>query len=52
MEQLTKRQIIALEMLKTRTKLISDIEDNQTYLIAKALDFADRFIDISEADQD
>lgn len=51
MNELTKRQIIALEILKGHKGLIDIGEDFQADFICKALDFADYFIDISEADQ-
>lgn len=51
MEQLTKRQIIALEILKGHRGLIDGNEDKQATMISNALDFADYFIDISEDEQ-
>ena len=48
MDELTKRQKIALEMLSGTLSLISLNEDRKIEFICNALEFADLFIDISE----
>ena len=48
MNELTKRQKIALEMLSGTLSLISLNEDRKIEFIDNALKFADLFIDISE----
>ncbi len=48
MEQLTKKQFIALEMLKGKPDLIVINMNQQKEIIQNALDFADYFLDLSE----
>lgn len=47
---LTDQEIIAIEMLKGKSDLISVDMDKQTELIGNALDFADYFLALSRPD--